>query len=249
MCTGCGEEKALDLFPRNRRSPDGYDWRCKACKKISAEPYLERGRQKAREWHLANRDRVLAANHDRYQQNREAILQASKESYAANRDARRATWKAWREENAQLHRDRARAWREANPEKKKELDRQYHLKTAQKHRARSKAWSEANPERKAETNRKWRQENQDRRHANETARRARKRAAFVEKVFRQKLFERDQGICGICGQPVDPKRYHVDHIVPLIKGGEHSYANTQIAHPRCNSAKGARVLAQAALFI
>jgi 5-methylcytosine-specific restriction endonuclease McrA len=36
-------------------------------------------------------------------------------------------------------------------------------------------------------------------------------------------------------------RFHVDHVVPLARGGEHSYANTQPACPPCNMSKGARV--------
>ena len=31
----------------------------------------------------------------------------------------------------------------------------------------------------------------------------------------------------------------IDHIVPLSKGGEHSYANCALAHTGCNSAKSA----------
>lgn len=74
-------------------------------------------------------------------------------------------------------------------------------------------------------------------------RRARKLAAFVDDVKRAVVFERDEGICGICGTPVDPKRFHVDHIIALAKGGEHSYANVQLAHPACNHRKGDRAAA------
>jgi len=71
-------------------------------------------------------------------------------------------------------------------------------------------------------------------------RRAHKRNAFVEDVEPVVLIELDDGICGICGEDVDPFEYHIDHIIPLSKGGEHSYTNTQIAHPECNLKKGAR---------
>ena len=37
-------------------------------------------------------------------------------------------------------------------------------------------------------------------------------------------------------QSVQP--WHVDHVYPLSRGGEHSYRNTQPAHPECNIAKG-----------
>lgn len=34
--------------------------------------------------------------------------------------------------------------------------------------------------------------------------------------------------------------FHVDHVVPLSKGGMHGYTNVQPAHPRCNMRKGAK---------
>lgn len=70
-----------------------------------------------------------------------------------------------------------------------------------------------------------------------SAYRARKRNLFVEDVDAFVVYERDQGLCGICGGPVDRHDFHVDHVVPLSRGGEHSYANVQLAHPFCNCRK------------
>jgi 5-methylcytosine-specific restriction endonuclease McrA len=70
---------------------------------------------------------------------------------------------------------------------------------------------------------------------------ARQYRAYVEDVHPLVVLERDDGVCGICGEDVDPQNYHVDHIVPLAKGGEHSYRNTQAAHPACNMKKWANV--------
>lgn len=76
-----------------------------------------------------------------------------------------------------------------------------------------------------------------------------KRGAYVEPVGLGFLLERDKGICQICNRPVEvsKKAPHalspsVDHIIPLSKGGEHSKANTQLAHFLCNSIKGARMV-------
>jgi 5-methylcytosine-specific restriction endonuclease McrA len=77
-------------------------------------------------------------------------------------------------------------------------------------------------------------------------RRARQRGAFKENVERQKVWERDVGVCGICGEPAQEDDWHLDHIVPLGPG-EHCYENVRVAHPTCNIAKGAedkRVLAE-----
>lgn len=72
-------------------------------------------------------------------------------------------------------------------------------------------------------------------------RNARIKAKFVENVKGDVLFARDNGICGICSNPVDPARWEIDHVVPISRGGEHSYANTQVSHPTCNRRKWACV--------
>lgn len=76
-------------------------------------------------------------------------------------------------------------------------------------------------------------------------RRARLRHARVETVNLYELGQRDNWTCGICGEDVDAtlevpelRAPTVDHITPLAKGGNHSYANTQLAHFICNSVKG-----------
>jgi 5-methylcytosine-specific restriction endonuclease McrA len=56
--------------------------------------------------------------------------------------------------------------------------------------------------------------------------------------------------CAICGKPIDytlhwpdPMSFVVDHIVPIAKGGPHTFENTQAAHATCNSTKRARLVA------
>ena len=80
--------------------------------------------------------------------------------------------------------------------------------------------------------------------------RARKcHAPVVETVLRSKVFERDDGICHICLKPVDPHGWHMDHIVPLSRGGEHSYKNVGVSHPFCNLSKGPRIRKQASAVL
>lgn len=93
----------------------------------------------------------------------------------------------------------------------------------------------------------WRKKNPARALAKTHRRRARKRDAFVEDVDIFVLLERDEWVCGLCNEPIpkdavwpDLEYRTIDHIIPLAKGGEHSYENTQAAHLSCNSAKGDR---------
>lgn len=83
--------------------------------------------------------------------------------------------------------------------------------------------------------------------ASRSARRAREREAGDLRVDIGYLYERDGGKCGICGEKVDrrctyphPRSPSPDHIVPLSKGGEHSYRNLQLAHWGCNDEKNTR---------
>jgi 5-methylcytosine-specific restriction endonuclease McrA len=69
-------------------------------------------------------------------------------------------------------------------------------------------------------------------------RRRRTLHAFVEVIDRWTLWDQHDGICGICKTPVGLEHMTIDHVVPLSKGGLHSYANTQPAHEECNRHKG-----------
>lgn len=72
--------------------------------------------------------------------------------------------------------------------------------------------------------------------AQKSARRAREKGATKhENVDREKVYEREGGRCHICGRRVSRAHFTLDHLVPLIRGGEHTYANVRIAHGRCNS--------------
>lgn len=98
---------------------------------------------------------------------------------------------------------------------------------------------EANPDQFVARMAAWRRANPERHNMNNARRRALQKNAFIENVHSLVLLEQADGICGICGQDVDPFDFHVDHIVPLSRGGEHSYVNTQVAHPSCNVRKWA----------
>lgn len=83
-----------------------------------------------------------------------------------------------------------------------------------------------------------------RRARREYLRRKRIRDNFVEYVDINVLIQRDEGICQLCHEPVriDVHYQHDlapthDHIIALSNGGEHSYANSQLAHRICNNVK------------
>lgn len=71
----------------------------------------------------------------------------------------------------------------------------------------------------------------------------------VEPVNRELVAQRDGWCCGICRLKVTRATWSLDHVIPLSKGGSHTYDNVVLAHRRCNSRRGAgRLPVQAALF-
>ena len=80
------------------------------------------------------------------------------------------------------------------------------------------------------------------------------RGDYDKTITLKKLITRDSGICHICGKPVDEEDYKsgpgykqvgsmypsIDHIVPISKGGTHTWGNVKLAHVGCNRKKGNR---------
>lgn len=70
-------------------------------------------------------------------------------------------------------------------------------------------------------------------------RRARILGQFLESVDPEIVYRMHGGMCGICKGFVAADNFHVDHVIPLARGGRHGYVNVQPAHPACNQRKWA----------
>lgn len=123
-----------------------------------------------------------------------------------------------------------RQWREKN--KKRVLEYQRNYRNEHQEHLRQlvgegvKRWRAANPELNKERNQEYKR-----------IRRARISGARVEKYIQMSsLHNWYSRICGICQQFIEGN-YHIDHIVPLSRGGDHSAINLQLAHPFCNQSK------------
>lgn len=143
--------------------------------------------------------------------------------------------------NQENIRVRNAAYRAANREKIRAYDAAYQAAHPERVRARVNTYRAAHPDRIAA------RRAADSEKLNEYAarRRARKaNAPVVEKVSRAEVWKRDNGICHICKRKADPNDWHLEHIVPLAFGGEHSCRNVAVSHPFCNMSKGVRGTAQ-----
>lgn len=52
------------------------------------------------------------------------------------------------------------------------------------------------------------------------------------------LWERDGNICAHCEDSLTLDNLSIDHIIPVVAGGNHTLKNVRLAHPMCNFKQG-----------
>lgn len=132
----------------------------------------------------------------------------------------------WREPNPDRAREVWQSYAARHAEKRKQESRDRYAKNAPLHRARTKAWRGKNPEAvRAHAMTRW----------------ALKKGSSgsYNAVDVRELRELQRYKCAACGVSVR-KKYHVDHIHPLSRGGLNERRNLQILCPHCNMSKHAR---------
>lgn len=142
------------------------------------------------------------------------------------RECKRAQDKAYYEKNSEKVKARVNKKRCEDPEKEKERQRQKYLKKREHYIAKAKEWVQNNPERRREISRKY--------------------ATMYENLKKERdldpdykvILERDGLFCYLCQREItDDEKYHIDHIIPITKGGWHAEFNLAIAHDSCNISK------------
>lgn len=89
---------------------------------------------------------------------------------------------------------------------------------------------------------------------NDIKRKRRVQEAYIDDIELHELYRKEKGVCYLCGELCDwndvkyvngiahalknyPSR---EHVIPISKGGLHSWENVRLAHIKCNSSKGVK---------
>jgi len=160
------------------------------------------------------RDCEIVRHAENYPKNREKIVESQRERRKKN-PKYTANYLAKRQ-----------AWRQANPAEARAMRRAEYV---------------ANKENYQRLNAKWYAENRDRAKALAHARRALLLSADgshgVADVRR--LFSLQKAKCAHCHTSIKDG-YHIDHVIPLARGGGNGPDNLQLLCPFCNLSKGAK---------
>ena len=163
--------------------------------------------------------------HKEYRKERlDDFKEYDKKYYEANRDKIIEVAKLWNREN----KERAQIYRKQYGEKHKERIRIramiYNQKNREKNRIRHRAWCLANPNRVDESNVK------------RKTRLVRQSNGSITSQEIAKMLK-DTVKCPYCMTRVESSDKHVDHMIPLSKGGLHATYNLAVVCSKCNHRK------------
>jgi 5-methylcytosine-specific restriction endonuclease McrA len=151
-------------------------------------------------------------------------------------------------------------WQRENPEKVDDIKRKYRREhreqinaKARKHRqehqehykAKDRKRRQNNPETISANNRKWEQKNPEKKLSYLHNYRARKRGNGGSYTMEElhDLWHKQNGFCFYCGELLYKTLnsvYHVEHKIPISRGGSNNISNIALSCEECNLRKGTR---------
>lgn len=209
-CTTCHQTKDLTEFTRQKTGKYGVTSTCKCCIK---------------KYSHANKERIAEYGKQHYIANKEAYAERKKQYYQDNQERIAEQHKQWHKDNPQYDKQ----YYQDNKEHLAELKKQYHKSNSVQIAALKKRYS-LTPKGKAiakadKHNRRAAKLNNGGKHTG---------AEILE------LFDLQSGKCPYCKTKLHKTKrnsFHVDHVMPLSKGGSNEIENLQLLCPTCNLSK------------
>jgi HNH endonuclease len=146
----------------------------------------------------------------------------------------------WHSANREKANKRSLEYAASHREKKRQGAAKWFAENKERHLKRCAEYRKNNPEKSRSAVRRWMSNNKERMLAIVRSYKARKRSAAGRHTGDdvKLLFSSQKGKCAACRLHL--KKYHVDHIMPLILGGTNDAGNLQLLCPTCNCSKGGK---------
>jgi len=172
-----------------------------------------------------------------------------KEDYAKNAERYKEKARAWGRENATRKQARNRADHAANPTRYNAYSRKWREENPKAMQAAREKWAKENPERLREMRAAYAKANPEKVRDIAHRRRARKLncdigASKMIVMWEKGWRKRRSVACYWCGANGRPSTFHVDHVIPLAKGGPHEIGNLCISCAACNFRKSSKPLSR-----
>jgi hypothetical protein len=268
VCIKCGEIKLLEEFRKVSKMKDGHRNDCKKCEKEASNTYnkerlkndLEYRKRKNsyyKKWRRENPEQVLKNNKRYYQENLEEVLEYKKQYYQENQEAILEYQKQYYQENQEAILDNKKSYWQKNREILIVKNKKRWQKNKESYRASVKEYQIRNKEKIKKIAKEYYENNKDKAYMNNAKRRALKHFVHFSPFKRKQILDRDNWKCRHCGIKVHdrsagnwntPDKAHIDHIIPLSKGGDSKPSNLQTLCRTCNLSKKDKIELQLSLF-
>lgn len=229
-CTKCKEIKNISEFKKETRNKNGFSYWCTDCQVSYSHEYYLKNRKKALAeraiYRDENKDKIAKDKREVYINNREDILEDRKKYYINNKDKVKKRDMEYRRNNKDAISKRSKEYRQT------ELYSRYRdeLKKTDKYKI-----GQINSRDK----RRYMKKNQG---DGTLSVRSLKTKALID------LLHLQQYKCNNCRCDISENK-HLDHHVPLSKGGIHSIDNVVWLCPSCNMLKSDKMPASSLLIV
>lgn len=203
--------------------------------KVYYEKNAEKLRQQSRDWYSRTIETRRAYDKARYPDRRESELARHSKNWRDPEKGRvkRQYNSEYCKKNKKRLSENGRKWRQKNADYKRQYNLNYMLANPCKVRVWTKKWSKKNP---------------DKVKSYDVNRRARKLGATSNEAAVKQFFtwikNQDYVTCTYCGKYIIVKSVHIDHIIPLSRGGRHDPDNFAVSCGHCNQSKSDSLLSE-----
>ena len=247
LCSKCKEIKPFISYGKDNSTKSGLYAQCKECKNKNSKAYYN------------NNIKEITARRDN---NREAMRESCRKSWAKHKKKRNEEQREFFNNNKELIASRDKTYRDNNKDKIAKRFKEYMKNNKEKV---AKQRREYYKENKEEINRKnkiigkkWRENNKERINEKSKAYYATPKGKAVARAVHKRrkcaikntemivtseelvdIVENANNVCYWCNKKIVGTE-HIDHYIPLAKGGKHSIDNMVVSCAKCNQSKGAK---------
>lgn len=190
-------------------------------------------RAAARLWYQENKRKAATTSRAWVSKNRNRVRRNLKLWVARNQDYLKAYRKIWRDSNVERMKAHRAKWAKQNPEKNAKAKRKWQDRNSAYHNLYGKFWRRLNPEKGSD-------------YVSRRRARIAKNGIRLEGVSELYAFIRESVRikCFYCNRYIAGKLAHMDHIVPIARGGKHCVQNLRASCPACNLQKSDKLVSE-----